>query len=78
MKCDTCVYDTDTQILAVSTVAEKLQLYGIHVSINHTQVMGGSATEDSRRKVKFPQPEIDKGESLEVWEMFLTQWEEYK
>ena len=78
MKCDTCEYDTDTQIPAGSTVAEKLQLYGLHVSINHTQAMVGPTAEDSRRKAKFPQPEIDQGQPLEVWETFLTQWEEYK
>ena len=36
MKCGTCEYDTDTQIPAGSTVAEKLQLYGIHRSNKHT------------------------------------------
>ena len=29
-------------------------------------------------KVKFPQPEIDQDQPLEVWETFLTQWKEYK
>ena len=35
MKCDSCEYDTDTQIPAGSTVALKIQLYGIHRSIKH-------------------------------------------
>ena len=78
MKCDACEYDTDTQIPAGSTVAEKLQFYGLHVSINHTQAMVGPTAEDSRRKAKFPKPEIDQGQPLEVWETFLTQWEEFK
>ena len=34
-------------------------------------------TEDNRSKVKFPQPGIDQGKPLEVWETFLTQWAEY-
>ena len=37
MKCGQCQYDTDTQIPVESTVAEKLQLYGIHISLIHTQ-----------------------------------------
>ena len=47
MKCDTCVYDTDTQIPAGSTVAEKLQLYGLHVSLNHTQARVGEYDTDN-------------------------------
>ena len=41
-------------------------------------VAGSQLAEDTRRKAKFPQPEIDQGQPLEVWETFLTQWEEYK
>ena len=72
MKCCACEYDTDTQIPANSTVAKKLQLYGIHSSNKHTQAMGGSTAEDSRNKVKFQKPGIDQGQPLEEWETFLT------
>ena len=44
----------------------------------HPIAVGGPATEDSRRKIKFPQPEIDKDQPLEMWEAFLTQWNKYK
>ena len=78
MKCDTCEYDTETQIPAGSTAEAKVQLYGIHVSIKHTQATGRLTAEDSRNKVKFPKPGIDQAQPLEEWETFLTRWAEYK
>ena len=49
-----------------------VELFKAHREDKHPRAAGGSATEDSRRKVKFPQPEIDQGQPLEVWETFLT------
>ena len=56
MKCEQCEYNTDTYIPKESTVTEKLQLYGFHRKDKHRQAMWESNTEESRRKVKFPQP----------------------
>ena len=64
MKCEQCEYNTEAHIPKKSTVAKKLQLYGFHIQIKHPRAVGGSTTEDSRRKVKFPQPGIDQGQPL--------------
>ena len=55
-----------------------VELLRFHREDKHPRAVGGQATEDTRRKAKFPQPEIDQGQPLEVWETFLTQWEEFK
>ena len=55
-----------------------VELLRLHREDKHPRAVGGQAMEDTRRKAKFPQPEIDQGQPLEVWETFLTQWEEYK
>ena len=55
-----------------------MELLKLHREDKHPRAVGGSTTEDSHRKVKFPQPGIDQGQPLEVWETFLTQWAEYK
>ena len=75
MRCETegCQYATGEYEAVVA-----VELFKAHREDKHPRAAGGSATEDSRRKVKFPQPEIDQGQPLEVWEMFLTQWKEYK
>ena len=64
MECmwDGCQYATKEYEPAVA-----VELLKFHREDKHPRAVGGSATEDSRRKVKFPQPEIDQGESLEVW-----------
>ena len=67
-KCEQCEYNTDMYIPKESTVTEKLQLYGFNREDNHPRAEGESNTEDSRRKVKFPQPGIDQGQPLEVRE----------
>ena len=63
-------------------MAEKQQQLKFHREDSHPppaqNVVGSPPPEDMRRKAKFPQPEIDQGQPLEVWETFLTQWEEYK
>ena len=75
MECewDGCQYVTKEYEPAVAM--EQLKL---HDKRQHTQAMGGSTAEDSRNKVKFPQPKVDLGQSLEEWETFLTRWAEYK
>ena len=67
--CEQCEYDTDSHIPKQITMTEKLQLYRFHNQIKHTQAVGESTTEDSRRKVKFPQPGIDQ----DVWQPVLVQ-----
>ena len=61
-----CEYDTDAYIPKESTVAEKQTQYGFHIQNKHSQAVGGLTTEDSCRKVKFPQPGIDQGN---LWNM---------
>ena len=82
MKCGKCEYKTETEIPDTSSVAEKQMQLRFHEKFEHPppvqNVAGSQPSEDTRRKAKFPQPEIDKGQPLEVWETFLTQWEEYK
>ena len=82
MKCGKCDYKTGTEIPDTSSVAEKLQLLTFHREDSHPpppqNVVGSPPSEDTRRKAKFPQPEIDQGQPLEVWETFLTQCEEFK
>merc|ERR1712055_1204907 len=75
MECewDGCQYVTKEYEPAVAM--EQLKL---HDKRQHTQAMGGSTAEESRNKVKFPQPKGDLGQSLEDWETFLTRWAEYK
>ena len=75
MECewDGCQYVTKEYEPAVAM--EQLKL---HDKRQHTQAMGGSTAEESRNKVKFPQPKVDLGQSLEDWETFLTRWAEYK
>ena len=82
MKCGKCEYKTETEIPDTSSVAEKQTQLRFHVEFEHPppvqNVAGSQPSEDTRRKAKFPQPEIDQSQTLEVWETFLTQWEEYK
>ena len=60
---------------------EKPQQIKFHREDDHplvvpTQTMGEPATGDKRNK--FPGPEFDKVQTLEVWETFIANWEEYK
>ena len=64
---DDCQYVTKEFEPAVAM--EQLKL---HTQAKHTQTRGGSTDEDSRNKVKFRQPKVDLGQSLEEWETFLT------
>ena len=75
MECewDGCQYATKKHEPAVA-----VELLKLHDKKQHTQAMGGSTTEDSRNKVKFPKPGIDQAQPLEEWETFLTRWAEYK
>ena len=72
----------ETEIPEDSSVAEKQHQLKFHLEFSHPvppqNVVGTPPTEDNRRKVKFPQPGIDQGQPLEVWDTFLTQWAEYK
>ena len=73
-----CVVD-DCQFATKELEPEiAVRLIELHDKNSHTQVSGGSTAGDSRNKVKFKQPEIDQGQSLEEWETFLTRWKEYK
>ena len=64
MPCESegCQYATKEYEPAVA-----VELLKFHREDKHPRAVGGSATEDSRRKVKFRQPEIDQGQPLEVW-----------
>ena len=82
MECGKCEYTTETEIPDTSSVAEKQQQLKFHREDSHPvpphNVVESPSPEDNRRKVKFPQPGIDQGQPLEVWEKFLTKWTEYK
>ena len=72
MKCGKCEYTTETEIPEDTSVAEKQQQLKFHREDSHRvppqNVVETPPTEDNRSKVKFPQPGIDKGQPLEVWE----------
>ena len=75
MECDVDGCQFATKELEPAVAVELLKL---HDKNSHTQTRGGSTDEDSRDKVKFRQPRVDLGQSLEEWETFLARWAEYK
>ena len=81
MKCpkDDCVYDTDseTDIAKQTTVAEKLQLLELHVSLMHVVPPPVPPAAPAARTEKFPHPKLtlmDEYINEEVREYFINSW----
>ena len=84
-----CEYDTDTVIPkeTLLTVKDHVDILKLHREDDHppappTNVVGVPATGTAEVPVtgdkKFPRPEIDQVQTLEVWDTFIADWGEYK